>query len=139
MIKLDEEVAARIAGAIESGNVLTASYVELSGRPHISFYGSTHVHELDQLAIWVRKPDSPLLETLPEHPFLAFLYGDVSSRVYYTFEGRGRVSGDARERVYAEMHPIEQKFDPEMKGTAVIVDLDRFTSLSAAGKIVQER
>ena len=37
------------------------------------------------------------------------------------------------------MHPIERKFDPEMNGVAVVVDLDRFTSLSAAGKVVQER
>jgi hypothetical protein len=37
------------------------------------------------------------------------------------------------------MHPIERQFDPEQNGVAVLVDLDRFTSLSAAGKIVQER
>jgi hypothetical protein len=37
------------------------------------------------------------------------------------------------------MHPIERNFDPEQKGVAVVVDLDRFTTLSAAGKVVQER
>ena len=59
--------------------------------------------------------------------------------MYYTFEGQGRVSNDERERVYAEMHPIERQFDSEMLGVAVVVALDRFTTLSAAGKVVQER
>jgi hypothetical protein len=139
MIELDKEVAERIAGAIESGNVLTAAYVEISGKPHLSFYGSTHVHGPDQLAIWVRKPDSELLKTLPTNPHMACLSGDVSDRVYYTFEGKGRVSEDQRERIYDEMHPIERQFDPDRNGVAVIVDLDRFTTFSKAGKVVQER
>ena len=80
-----------------------------------------------------------LLKTLVERPHIAFIYGDVSNRVYYTFEGQARVSDAARDSVYQGMHPIERKFDPEQKGVAVLVDLDRFTSLSAAGKTVQER
>lgn len=139
MIILDEEVKRRLAEAIDQGNVLTAAYVDESGRPHISFYGSTHVHGPDQLAIWVRNPEGALLRTLSERPHIAFIYGDVKSRVYYTFEGQGRVSEEARERVYAEMHPIERQFDAERKGVAVVVDLDRFTFLSKAGKVVQER
>lgn len=139
MIELDDDVKSRLAEAIDSGNVLTAAYVDTNGKPHISFYGSTHVHGPDSLAIWVRKPDSELLATLPERPHMAFIYGDVSNRVYYTFEGRGRVAEDVRERVYQEMHPIERQFDPEAKGVPVVIDLDRFTSLSVAGKVVQER
>jgi hypothetical protein len=97
------------------------------------------VHGPDSLAIWVRKPDSELLATLPERPHMAFIYGDVSNRVYYTFEGRGRVAEAERERIYQEMHPIERQFDPDAKGVPVVIDLDRFTSLSVAGKAVQER
>lgn len=139
MIQLDDEVKVRLAEAIDSGNVLTAAYVDLSGKPHISFYGSTHVHSVGSLALWVRSPDSQLLKTLPERPHIAFIYGDVSNRVYYTFEGQGRVAEDVREQVYAEMHPIERQFDPEAGGVPVVVELDRFTMLSKAGKVVQER
>lgn len=139
MIELDDDVKSRLANAIDSGNVLTAAYVDTNGKPHISFYGSTHVHGPDSLAIWVRKPESELLKTLPEHPHMAFIYGDVANRVYYTFEGQGRVAEDAREQVYAEMHQIERQFDPEAKGIPVVIGLDRFTTLSAAGKVVQER
>jgi len=139
MIELDDEVKKRLAEAIDSGNVLTAAYVDPTGKPHISFYGSTHVHGPDSLALWVRKPESELLKTLPERPNMAFIYGDVANRVYYTFEGRGRVAEDVRQRVYDEMHPIERRFDAEAKGIPVVVELDRFTMLSAAGKVVQER
>ena len=139
MIELDDDVKARLAEAIDSGNVLTAAYVDTDGKPHISFYGSTHVHGPDSLAVWVRKPDSELLATLPERPHMAFIYGDVSNRVYYTFEGRGRVAEAERERIYQEMHPIERQFDPDAKGVPVVIELDRFTSLSVAGKVVQER
>jgi hypothetical protein len=139
MIELSEEVVERLATAIDSGKVLTAAYVDEAGKPHISFYGSTHVTAPDQLALWVRNAESALLKTLVERPHIAFIYGDVSNRVYYTFEGQARVSPAARESVYQGMHPIERQFDPEQNGVAVLVDLDRFTSLSAAGKIVQER
>jgi general stress protein 26 len=139
MIELDDEVRTRLAGAIESGNVLTAAYVDTAGKPHISFYGSTHVHSADSLAIWVRSPDSELLKTIAQRQHIAFIYGDVSNRVYYSFEGRARIAEEVRDRVYAEMHPIERQFDPEAGGVPVVVDLDRFTMLSAAGKAVQER
>ena len=142
MIELDEDVRRRLANAIDDGKTLTAAYVDTEGKPHISFYGSTHVHSADQLAIWVRNPEGALLQTLPDRPDIAFIYGDIASRVYYTFAGRGRVAdtAEARDRVYDEMHAIERKFDPDKKGVAVLIDLDKLTCLSAAdGKRVFER
>ena len=142
MIELDAEIKQRLEKAIEEQKVLAAAYVDVNGKPHISFYGSTHVHSRDQLAIWARNPGSELIKTLPERPDIAFIYGDVGSRVYYTFEGCGRVADDEaeRDRVYREMHPIEQQFDADKKGVAIIVDLHKVTILSAAaGKRVMER
>lgn len=141
MIELDDEVRTRLARAIEEGKTLTAAYVDVEDRPHISFYGSTHVHDRDKLALWVRDPQGALISTLPSRPHIALIYGDIGSRVYYTFAGRGRVDDSAavRERVYSEMHPIERQFDPDRKGVAVIIELDQFTTLSKAGKRVQKR
>lgn len=141
MIELNDEVEQRLARAVDDGHPLNAAYVDVTGKPHIGFYGSTHVHSADELAIWVRNAQSALLQTLPERPHITFSYGDVGSRVYYIFEGTGRVSADAAEseRVYGEMHEIERRFDPDANGVAVIVQLDRFTSMSVAGKEIQER
>lgn len=141
MIQLDDEVRRRLDAAINDAKTLTAAYVDPDGKPHISFYGSTHVHADDQLAIWVRNPENTLMRTIPTRPHIAFIYGDISSRFYATFEGRARVLDDEadRNRVYAEMHPIERKFDPEKKGVAVAIDLDRVTILTSDGKRVMER
>ena len=81
MIELDDEVRERVAAAIDNGNVLTAAYVDSAGKPHISFYGSTHVHGPDELAIWVRSPASALLQTLPDH--CLHLWRHFESRVLH--------------------------------------------------------
>ncbi|MDA1073326.1 MAG: hypothetical protein O3A63_01015 [Proteobacteria bacterium] len=139
MIKISDEIREDVAQALNTGKSLSAAYVDANGKPHISFYGSTHVHSADELAIWVRNPDGPLLRTLSDHPEMAFIYGDISRTVYYTFEGVGRLATDAatRDRVFAEMHPIERKFDADKKGVAVIIKLTTLTTLSKKGKQVQ--
>lgn len=134
MIKLDEAIRDRVRRALDDLIPITVSYVETTGKPHISFFGSTHVHGDAQLALWVRNPQGGLPRTIATHPDLACIYGNIKDRMYITFEGRARIVTDAaeRDRVFAEMHPIEQKFDAERKGVAVVIDLSRVTILSAA-------
>ena len=142
MIELDDDIRNRLARAIDEQRTVSAAYVDIEGKPHISFYGSTHVFSDGQLAIWVRNPEGALIQTLPERPCIAFIYGDIGDRVYYTFEGRGRVTADPeeRERVYQGMHAIERYFDPDRNGVAVIVELDKVTVLSAtSGKRVMRK
>ncbi len=140
-LDIPEDIRVRINGALNSLKTLTASYVDEHGKPHISFYGSTHFHAPDTLAVWARNPDSPLLRTLGKHPHMAFIYGDIPDRVYCTLEGKARVVTDvaARQRVYDEMHPIERQFDADMKGTAIAIDLERVTILTKAGKVLLTR
>ena len=134
MIQLDDTIRSRIARAIDDLVPVTVAYIESSGKPHIAFYGSTHVHGDAQLAIWVRNANGALPRTLPDHPDVALIYGNIKDRVYITFEGQARITADPaeRDRVFQEMHPIEQRFDAERKGVAVVVDLRRVTILSAA-------
>lgn len=141
MISISDDIRDRINGALNSLKTLTAAYVDEHGKPHISFYGSTHFHTPDSLAIWARNPDSALLRTLPTRPDLAFIYGDIADRVYCTLEGRGRVVTDMqeRQRIYDEMHPIERHFDPNMVGAGIVVDLLKVTTITKAGKEVQTR
>lgn len=140
MIELNEEISTRLATAIDDGKTLTAAYVDTQGKPHISFYGSTHVHRPDALAIWVRSPDSELLQTIATRPHIAFIYGDISSRFYATFEGAARVTTEpsVREEIYNTMHALERRFEPDMKGTAVVIDLEKVTLITKAGKEVLE-
>ncbi|MCP5181426.1 MAG: pyridoxamine 5'-phosphate oxidase family protein [Pseudomonadales bacterium] len=141
MIDVDETIRERINRAIDAKKTLAASYVDEHGKPHISFYGSTHFHAPDTLGLWVRNPDNALLRTISTRPDMAFIYGDIGDTVYCTMEGTARVVTDpaVRQRVYDEMHPIERHFDQAMAGVAVLVDLQRVTVLSKAGKVVQTR
>ncbi len=134
MIKLEQSLRDRIDRAIDNLIPITVSYIDPTGKPHIAFYGSTHVHSDNQLAIWARNPQGALCTTLAKNPYVACIYGNIKDKVYITLEGRGRITTDhsERDRIYTQMHPIEQKFDADRKGVAIVIDLDRVTILSAA-------
>ena len=138
MIRISQELHQRLDSALNDGKTLTAAYVDSHGKPHISFYGSTHVHDPDKLAVWVRNPDSDLISTIPDRPDIAFIYGDIRSRFYAKFEGTARIETqpEARQRIYDEMHPVERQFDPEMKGIAIVIDLQTLTVQSGGDKEV---
>ncbi len=138
MIRVSQELRQRLDSALNDGKTLTAAYVDSHGKPHISFYGSTHVHDPDKLAVWVRNTDSDLISTIPDRPDIAFIYGDIGSRFYAKFEGTARIETqpEARQRIYDEMHPVERQFDPEMKGIAIVIDLQTLTVQSGGDKQV---
>jgi hypothetical protein len=141
VIEITDSMRTNINGAIDKGRVLTAAYVDDEGKPHATFFGSIHVHSKDQLALWVRDPKGGMPRALASRPWISFVYADISTRTYYRLNGRGRVTTDAaeRDRVYDEMHPIEQKFDAERKGVAVVIDLDSVDGYDAAKPLKMQR
>ena len=141
MIEINDSMRANINGAIDKGRVLTAAYVDDEGKPHATFFGSIHVHSNDQIALWVRDPKGGMPRALATRPWVSLVYADISTRTYYRLNGRGRVTTDAaeRDRVYREMHPIEQKFDADRKGVAVVIDLDAVDGYDAAKPVKMQR
>ena len=127
MIELTDEMRARLASALNDGFPVVAASVEPDGYPKLSFYGSTQVFSEDQLAIWHRKPEGGLIDRLPDNSRMAFMYRHGSDRTFFQFYGRGRVddSPETREQVYANMPEIEKMLDPDKKGRAIIIDVDR--------------
>lgn len=134
MIELTESIRAAVNGAIDHGRVLTAAYVAEDGKPHATFFGSIHVHSTSQLALWVRDPNGGMPKAIVNRPFVSLVYADISSKTYFRFAGRAKLATDSatRDRVFREMHPIEQKFDAERKGVAVIIDLDEVNGYDGA-------
>jgi hypothetical protein len=127
MIELTDEMRERLANALNDGHPVVAASVEPDGYPKLSFYGSTQVHSPDQLAIWHRKPEGGLLDRLNDHTRMAFMYRHGTDRVFWQFFGRARVDDDpeVRERVYAGMPELERLLDPDKKGRAIVIDVDR--------------
>ncbi|HEY6598330.1 MAG TPA: pyridoxamine 5'-phosphate oxidase family protein [Pseudomonadales bacterium] len=134
MIELTDSIRSNVNGAIDKGRVLTAAYIDDDGKPHATFFGSIHAHSKDQLALWVRDPKGGMPRAIGNRPWISLVYADISSRTYYRFQGRARVATDAatRDRVFTEMHAIEQKFDAERKGTAIVIDLDAVDGYDSA-------
>ncbi len=141
MIELTDSLRSNVNGAIDKGRVLTAAYIDDEGKPHATFFGSIHVHSNDQLALWVRDPKGGMPRAITNRPWVSLVYADISSRTYYRFNGRARVAADAatRERVFTEMHAIEQKFDAERKGTAILIDLDTVDGYDGAKPFSMKR
>jgi len=129
MIELTDEMRSRLRTALADGCPVMAASVDPDGQPKITFYGSAHVHSRDQLAVWVRNPESGVLSRLAANPRMAFLYRHPQDRVRWQFYGRGRVVDDpaVRTAVYDAIPDIEKAMDPDARGKAVLVDVDRVT------------
>jgi predicted pyridoxine 5'-phosphate oxidase superfamily flavin-nucleotide-binding protein len=127
MIELTDEMRTRLSNALNDGFPVVAASVEPDGYPKLSFYGSTQVYSEDQLAIWHRSPEGGLIDRLGDNPRMAFMYRHGTDRTFFQFYGRARIddSAETRERVYANMPEIEKMLDPDKKGRAIIVDVDR--------------
>lgn len=127
MIELTDEMREALATAIDDRTPVIAASADASGQPKIAYYGSTHVHGPDQLAIWVRDPNAGFLKRIAENERVAFMYRNGKAKRYWQFYGRARVVDDepTREAVYEGMHEIERLFDPDRGGVAVVIDLDK--------------
>jgi len=124
-LAITPEIAAMIAGGIDGGNVLLVAAVDETGKPLLSFRGSTAVFDDSRLSFWARNAMGGTIAAIRQNPNVALMYRSPAVPMLQ-FTGRARISDDEGERVRAfELaHPREQQSDPERKGVAVIVDLD---------------
>ncbi len=137
-IELTDEIREHVNGALVAGNPMILASVDAEGRPRLSFRGSTQVFSADQLGFWARNADGTTAGSIATNPNVALMYRHPAQRVVLQFTGRARVvEGAERDRVYDLAPEFEQKADPEKKGVAVVIDLDKVTGilgLDADGK-----
>lgn len=124
-LKINDEIAALIAGAYDSGNVLLVAAVDADARPLVSFRGSVAVFSDDQLSFWARNGEGGTVQAIRDNANVALMYRAPTVPLL-RFTGRARVAeaGADTDRAYGLAHPKEQAADAERKGVAVIVDLD---------------
>jgi hypothetical protein len=123
-LKLTLEMKEMIANAIPD-NVMVFAAVSVDGKPLVTFRGSTSAYSDDQLSVWLRHAGGSTEQAIERHPEVVLLYRSKAVPMLQ-FNGRARVTTDPteRNRAYEISNPLEQKQDPERKGTAIIVDLD---------------
>jgi hypothetical protein len=129
-IDLTDEIRDHVNGALLSGHPLILASVDAGGKPKLSFRGSTQVFSADQLGFWARNADGTTAASIATNPNVALMYRHPAERVVLQFAGRARVvEGAERDKVYDQAPEFEQKADPEKKGVAVVIDLDKVTGV----------
>ncbi len=130
-----------LAGALSNGTPVTVAYADENGQPHISLRGTVQAFDDTNLAVWIRNPEGGLLRAIETNPHLALFYRDPKTRTTYSFQGRARAEHDdvIRERVYDHSPEQERNLDPERRGVAVLIELDRIEGREAGARIVMDR
>ncbi|MDA1001801.1 MAG: pyridoxamine 5'-phosphate oxidase family protein [Chloroflexi bacterium] len=140
MIELTDEMRDALASALTDRMPVIMTYVDAEGQPHLSFRGTAQVFSKDQLGVWARNPAGGLPGAMAAgtNPKVALLYRNTETRVAWQFLGRGHVVTDeaARNQIFDSSPEFERNQDPERKGIAIVIDVDRVVM---RGEVIMER
>lgn len=131
---LSDEIKALVNGSLANGTPLLLAAVSPAGKPVLSFRGSVQTYSDDQLGLWARHSQGGTLEAIGANPNVVLVYRSPATPVLQ-FHGRARIATDEaeRKRVFENAPEREQASDPERKGAAIIVDLDRVEGVLRVG------
>ena len=125
-LKLTQELKDLINGAVDHGSPMVLAVVNEKGQPRLSFRGSAQVYSDDQIGLWVRNTSGETLNAIGSNPNVALMYRSATTPMIQ-FAGRARIADDPAERarVFESAPPRERASDPDRKGVALLIDLDR--------------
>lgn len=138
MVRLTKEMSDAIDPALANGMPCILVTAPQDGWPAAGFRGSMMVYDDEHLAYWERTRGRELA-SIRENPRVLVIFRDPVKRIGWKFYGIAEVyeEGPIRERVMARTVPEELERDPERKGVAVIIRVERITTLG--GRVLQER
>jgi hypothetical protein len=138
MIKLIDQMRELVDNALANGCPCVLATVSADGEPDIGYKGSMMVFDDESLAYWERTRRQHL-KNVQANPKVVVLFRDPKSRVNWRFHGVATVheSGPLRDRVMARTVADELDKDPERKGAAVVIRVDKVSNLG--GQVLQTR
>ena len=141
MIELTDEMRTLIANSATDGVPMVMSSVDSDGQPFLAYYGTAQALGTDQVAIWVRNPDSAMFERIRNNPRVSFVYWNRQIRTLLQLHGRARIETDEaiRNTVFENSPEIERRLDPDRKGTAIVADLTLVRGSASGVRILMER
>ena len=130
MITLTEQMRDLIDPALAKGTPCLVATASKDGIPNVGYKGSVMVFDDDSLAFWERTLQGTA-ENLAENPHVMILFRDPTTRAAWRFLGQATVykEGALRDQVMARTVQAELDRDPERKGYAVIVKVDKVLPL----------
>jgi len=137
MIALTEEMKAALGTSLADGNPVMVASALASGVPDIVFKGSVMVWDTEHLAYWERA-HGQTERALKENPNVCLLYRNPAARKAWKFFGVAELhpGGELRDAVMARTVQAELDRDPERKGTAVIIRVDKVIEM---GQVIMQR
>ena len=138
MINLTDQMREVVNSALAKGCACILATVSGSGEPNIGYKGSMMVFDNESLAYWERTRRQHR-KNLSENQHVVVLYRDPATRLNWRFHGVATIheSGAVRDQVMARVVKDELDKDPDRKGLAVVVRIDRVTNLQ--GETLQTR
>ena len=138
MIQFTDEMSEAIDNALANGTPCIVATASASGEPNLGFKGSVMALDGSRLAYWERSRRT-ILEHIEENPKVVVMYRDPATRLAWRFYGDATVhrDGSVRDEVLAKVVQPELDRDPEREGFAIVIDVERITTLGA--DVVQER
>ncbi len=130
MIDLSE-MAQYVDRAHDDGLTCLVATASKDGAPNLAYKGSLMVWDTDHLAFWERAHGETLAH-LRENPKIAAVYRNRADGKAWRFWGVAEVreSGELRAGVMARTVQAELNRDPDRKGVAILIRIDR---VSGAG------
>lgn len=131
MIKLTDQMRELIDSALERGCPCVVATASQDGVPNVGYKGSVLVFDDTSLAYWERTLQGTQ-QNVEENPNVMILFRDPATRAAWRFVGKATVhrDGPLREQVMSRVVKAELDRDPERKGYAVIVTVDKVLPLS---------
>jgi predicted pyridoxine 5'-phosphate oxidase superfamily flavin-nucleotide-binding protein len=138
MIALTDDMGNLVNNALASGCPCVLASASADGEPDIGFKGSMMIFDKESLAYWERTRRQHL-KNVSENPKVVVLFRDPKTRVNFRFHGTATVhhQGPLRDQVMARVVKDEIDKDPDRKGAAVIIRVERVTNLG--GQVLQTR
>ncbi|HSC43153.1 MAG: pyridoxamine 5'-phosphate oxidase family protein [Betaproteobacteria bacterium] len=138
MISISDQMKELIDNALANGSPCILATVSADGEPDIGYKGSMMVFDNESLAYWERTKRVHM-KNVKENPRVIVLFRDAKTKAAWRFHGTATVheSGPIRDQVMARTVKDELDKDPERKGAAVVIRLDKITNMG--GQVLSSR
>jgi predicted pyridoxine 5'-phosphate oxidase superfamily flavin-nucleotide-binding protein len=137
LIDFTEDMTTRLNNSFKDQMIVMVASASKAGMPDIAFKGSAMAWDKDHIAFWERSLGTTF-RNLQENPQACLLYRNFEARAVWKFFGVAEVhaEGPLRQQVMDRTVQQELDRDPERKGAAVIVRVDKIVM---GPQVLQER
>lgn len=137
MIALTDEMREALDDALTAGAPAIVATAGGSGMPDVAYKGSVMVWDADHLAFWERAHGTTL-RNMEENGQACVLYRNPKTRQNWKFFGTVELlrEGELRDGIMARTNELELQRDPDRKGVAALIRVDRVIS---GGQVIMER